>query len=193
MGQARSSSSSDADKLAAVAALGAKYKASSVLAGVEHVSAADAVRRLGRGAAVQDAAQQAQQHQQQQQQEQQQLPTPLFIDCRPDEERSVATIAGSIPLDKFDGLTVADGTEVIIFCTAGYRSGVAVKQLQTQRPALRARNLEGGILAWVHAGGDVVDSEGQPTTRVHVYGSTWNLLPHTHTGVVGPPGGRVAL
>ena len=105
----------------------------------------------------------------------------------------MATIAGSVPLEQLEGLAVADGTEVVIFCTAGYRSGVAAKQLQAQRPALRARNLEGGILAWVHAGGDVVDEEGKPTTRVHVYGSTWNLLPHTHTGVVGPPGARVEL
>ncbi len=181
-------------------ALGAKYKASAALAGVEHIDAAEAVQRFGRGAAAHDAAQQQQQQQQPQQQQQQQQQrqeerqhAPLLVDCRPAEERSVATIAGSVALEQLEGLAVADGSEVVVFCTAGYRSGVAAKQLQAQRPALRARNLEGGILAWVHAGGDVVDEEGKPTKRVHVYGSKWNLLPHTHTGVLGPPGARLEL
>ena len=42
---------------------------------------------------------------------------------------------------------------------------------------VRAYNLAGGILAWVQAGGPVVDGRtGTPTRRVHVYGRKWNLL-----------------
>ena len=39
------------------------------------------------------------------------------------------------------------------------------------------RNLKGGILAWTHAKGPLVDPNGNPTTQVHTYGTDWNLLP----------------
>ncbi len=117
----------------------------------------------------------------------------IFVDCRPTEERSVATIPGSVPHERFDAGNTPVGVEVIAFCTVGYRSGVFAKKIQSERAGLNPRNLEGGILAWVHAGGDVVDEHGKSTKRVHVYGSAWNLLPASHRGVIGPPDAQVEL
>jgi hypothetical protein len=31
------------------------------------------------------------------------------------------------------------------------------------------------LLAWSHAGGPLVDGEGRPTKRLHVFGARWDL------------------
>ena len=33
-----------------------------------------------------------------------------------------------------------------------------------------------GILDWAHAGGPLVDASGQPTTRLHAFGSKWAAM-----------------
>ena len=43
-------------------------------------------------------------------------------------------------------------------------------------------NLRGGLLAWVHDGGEVVDEKGK-TKRIHVYGRKWNLAPRSYEAV----------
>ncbi len=64
------------------------------------------------------------------------------------------------------------GQMVITYCTAGYRSGLYAKKIQKE--GWRVRNLEGSLLAWSHAGGPLVGSEG-PTKRIHVYSADWSL------------------
>jgi len=43
--------------------------------------------------------------------------------------------------------------------------------------------LRGGILAWLAAGGALVDAQGAPTNRVHVYGRRWNAVPEGFVAV----------
>ena len=62
------------------------------------------------------------------------------------------------------------GKRVVVYCTIGRRSGEYAVQLRAKE--VPVQNLEGGILAWTHAGGLLMrDSAGVrvPTKKVHVY------------------------
>lgn len=99
----------------------------------------------------------------------------LIVDVRPAAERAVSMVPGAVSLDDLDrdpGL-LGRGT-VVAYCTVGYRSGRWAQE--QRRRGVDARNLVGGVLGWAEAGGAFVDAAG-PTTRVHVYGPTWDLLP----------------
>ncbi len=50
------------------------------------------------------------------------------------------------------------------------------------RKGITMYNLRGGLLAWVHDGGKVVDQKGE-TKRIHVYGRKWNLAPSAYEAV----------
>ena len=66
------------------------------------------------------------------------------------------------------------GALVVPFCTVGYRSAQYCRQLHAE--GLRARNLEGSILAWTQAGYELVTRPAQEATaRVHVFGKQWAL------------------
>ncbi len=96
---------------------------------------------------------------------------PVLLDVRTDAERAVSVIPGSL----FDADAIAPGVEVIVYCTVGLRSGQTARQLRER--GIHALNLRGGILAWLAAGGTLVDAQGMPTQRVHVYGRRWNAVP----------------
>ena len=40
-----------------------------------------------------------------------------------------------------------------------------------------ARNLRGGILVWIAAGGGLVDAQLKPSHQVHVYAKAWAAVP----------------
>ena len=106
----------------------------------------------------------------------------VFIDARSEAERTVSTLPGA--LSEHDYLADPGrfaGTQAVIYCTIGYRSGVLTQKLGAKGVA--AANLAAGILGWLHAGGTLVDASGAPTKRVHVYGRTWDLAPLAYTAV----------
>lgn len=108
--------------------------------------------------------------------------TVVIVDVREPKERQVSVIPGAITKDEFkDGTALKGDSAIVVYCTIGYRSGVYVKKLE--KKGVRAYNLKGGILSWVHAGQGVVDEQGAVTKRVHVYGEEWNLLPEGFEGV----------
>lgn len=96
---------------------------------------------------------------------------PVLLDVRTEAERAVSVIPGAV----FDADAIASGAEVIVYCTVGLRSGQTARQLRER--GINALNLRGGILAWLAAGGTLVDAQGVPTQRVHVYGRRWNAVP----------------
>ena len=96
---------------------------------------------------------------------------PVLLDVRTEEERAVSVIPGAV----FDADALASGAEVIVYCTVGLRSGDVARQLRER--GINALNLRGGILAWLAAGGTLVDAQGAPTQKVHVYGRRWNAVP----------------
>jgi sodium/bile acid cotransporter 7 len=106
----------------------------------------------------------------------------ILVDVREPEERAVSRIPGSISKEDFEANPESyKGKRVVAYCTIGYRSG---KWAAFQwRQGVDAVNLRGSILAWTHAGGALVDAEGNPTKRVHVYGEEWDLVPEGYESV----------
>lgn len=109
----------------------------------------------------------------------------VFVDVRPDRERNVSRIPGSVSRREFERTLKDDedayvGYTVVAYCTIGYRSGEYAEKMQ--KKGVEMLNLQGSILAWVHAGQPVEDRDG-PTVRVHVYGKPWALLPEGYEAV----------
>ncbi len=100
----------------------------------------------------------------------------VFVDIREPEEMAVSRLPGAISKQAFlnhPGRYAND--TVIAYCTIGYRSGVFSREMGRQ--GIAVANLQGSILGWVLEGGPVVDAEGRPTRRVHVYADKWDLAP----------------
>ena len=98
----------------------------------------------------------------------------VLVDVRTAEEQAVSMIAGAISSEEFERrLDEFEGAAVTTYCTIGQRSGDYARKLR--RNGWQASNFDGSVLAWTHAGGELVDAEGQPTRRVHVFGERWNL------------------
>lgn len=106
----------------------------------------------------------------------------VLVDNRDPGEQTISIIPGAITDKEFvrDLESYKDKT-VVVYCTIGSRSGHYTKKLRKQ--GIDAYNLKGGVLAWAHAGGAFVDSEGKPTKQVHVYGEKWSLLPEGYEPV----------
>lgn len=101
---------------------------------------------------------------------------PVLIDVRNASERAVSLIPSALTLETFGGdASESTARPVIVYCTIGYRSTKLAAKLR--RRGFNAHNLHCGVLAWAHAGGVFVTSEGQATSQVHVYGRRWDLLP----------------
>ena len=108
-----------------------------------------------------------------------QLKSPIILDVRSKKERNISVIPNSQSLDSSQVLDPKK--PVLVYCTIGYRSSLHVQKLTKQ--GYDAFNLEGGILSWAHAGGNLLTTEGKPTKMVHTYGPLWNLLPEGYQGV----------
>jgi rhodanese-related sulfurtransferase len=99
----------------------------------------------------------------------------LFIDVRTKAERAVSMIPEAATWHEYmaESFPLPD-KKIILYCTIGYRSGLAAKELTAR--GVSVFNLACGILGWIHAGGRMVDAGG-PVERAHVYGQQWDLLP----------------
>ncbi len=99
----------------------------------------------------------------------------VFVDIRDPAEQGVSMLPGAITGEELlaDPERFAD-RPLVAYCTVGYRSGKFVQRYRDRFS--RLQNLEGGILAWLHAGGQVYH-RNLPTRRVHVYGERWTLQP----------------
>jgi sodium/bile acid cotransporter 7 len=106
----------------------------------------------------------------------------VFLDARSDAERAVSTLPGAVTEAEFTANPGRfAGKTAVAYCTIGYRSGLLAQALSGQ--GIPVANLAAGLLGWLHAGGELVDAQGAPTKRVHVYGRTWNLAPLAYTAV----------
>ena len=82
----------------------------------------------------------------------------VLIDVRTPAEHSEAHIPGSVlmPLDTLDGAKkLPEGGRVVIYCRGGVRSLKAMEILKA-KGYTGLVDLEGGITAWIAAGGTVV-------------------------------------
>jgi len=105
----------------------------------------------------------------------------LFIDHRKQSEQAVSMLPKAVPSKAFlENPEAYADRSLVAYCTIGYRSGKLAQKLQ--KKGLSVLNLRGGILAWVHAGGQVY-KDGRPVKRVHVYGKKWDLAPSAYDAV----------
>lgn len=153
-GAAADQGMSDSEKIAKIAAMYRDYKKE--FADVPDIEASEALRLSREGRA-------------------------LFIDVREEKEQAVSMLPGAVTEKQFSKDPSAyRGPTLIAYCTISYRSGKLAQKLRAQ--GLTVLNLEGGLLAWVHAGGTVYDKNGE-TKRIHVYGRKWNLAPKDYEAV----------
>lgn len=98
----------------------------------------------------------------------------VLVDVRKPEEIAVSTLPSAITKEEFEGRReeLKDRT-IVTFCTVGYRSAYAAKELSEE--GFEVLNLSGSLLSWTHIGGELVDPDGKPTRRLHVYGRRWDL------------------
>ncbi len=105
----------------------------------------------------------------------------VLIDIREPREQQVSMLPGAITEKEFmdDPAKYKDAVK-IAYCTISYRSGKFAQKLQ--KKGIIVYNLKGGMLAWVHDGGNVYDQNGE-SHRIHVYGRKWDLGPKRYRAV----------
>ena len=97
----------------------------------------------------------------------------VLIDVRSPKEIAVSRIPGAVTAAEFESnLEQYKDAVAIAYCTIGYRSGLYAQKLRQQ--GVEVLNLEGSLLAWSHAGGELVNRSGT-TKKVHVFGRQWRL------------------
>lgn len=105
----------------------------------------------------------------------------VFVDVREEKEQAVSMLPGAVTEKELLQHPEQYREKIIIgYCTISYRSGKFAQKLKVRGIAML--NLEGGLLAWIHAGGKVYDGSGE-TRRIHVYGRKWNLGPEDYEAV----------
>ena len=88
----------------------------------------------------------------------------VLVDVRTPDEQVVSMIPGAITASDFeDNRQSYEGATVVTYCTIGGRSGKYAKGLVDA--GVKAFNLRGAILAWTHAGGELIETEG-PYSRL---------------------------
>jgi len=105
----------------------------------------------------------------------------VLVDGRKRKEQAVSMIPGAISSREFErNIEHYRDKIIVVYCTIGSRSGHYTAGLI--KKGFTAYNLKGSILAWTHAGGELVNGEKE-TRRVHVYGRRWDLVPEGYEAV----------
>ncbi len=98
----------------------------------------------------------------------------VLIDVREPEEQMISMLPGAVKASDFRLEDYRPEAILVAYCTIGYRSAMLARQWR--RCQREVFSLDGGILAWCHAGLPITERE-QPTMWVHVYSADWSLLP----------------
>lgn len=108
-----------------------------------------------------------------------QIKDAVFVDSRSSREFAVSHIVDAIwvgyDTTDFSGLEkISKDSEIIVYCSVGYRSEKIADSLKKQG-FKNVYNLYGGIFEWVNQGESVVDSERKSTNKVHAYSRIWGV------------------
>lgn len=99
----------------------------------------------------------------------------VLVDVRTPAEMAVSMLPGALSREAFEAnKTAYKDRPVVTYCTIGARSGAYARTLLAEGYAVS--NLAGSVLAWTFTGESLVDSHGDSTRKVHVYGAKWDLL-----------------
>ena len=108
---------------------------------------------------------------------------PLVIDVRAPGEVAVSRLPGAIAWDESTDApppdeaiaALAEGRDIVVYCSIGYRSGRAADKLAAMKgdsvPTQRIENLEGGIFQWASEGRALDGGD-----KVHPFDATWGKL-----------------
>jgi len=103
--------------------------------------------------------------------------TIVFLDAREQDEYNVSHIKNARHVGykdlNLDGiLRLPKSTEIIVYCSVGYRSGKVTKKLE-EAGFENVKNLYGGLFEWSNQEMPLVDNDGNPTDKIHPYNSKW--------------------
>mmetsp|Transcript_38736 Transcript_38736/g.109834 ORF Transcript_38736/g.109834 Transcript_38736/m.109834 type:complete len:633 (+) Transcript_38736:61-1959(+) len=94
----------------------------------------------------------------------------LFVDCRSDAERAVSVIPNSVPAASVLDAALAEPQLVVAYCCVGAHSADWCEAQADGIWAYKMRFLAGGMAAWAHHAGNLVEPlKWSPTTRVHCW------------------------
>jgi rhodanese-related sulfurtransferase len=101
----------------------------------------------------------------------------LYLDAREEEEFNVSHVANAkwVGYKKFsiDSMSsIPKDTEIIVYCSVGFRSGSIAKKL-IKNGYTKVLNLYGGLFEWSNQELPLVDSVGKPTSKIHPYNKKW--------------------
>ncbi len=112
----------------------------------------------------------------------------VLIDIRQPKEQVISMLPHALSTFQFAQQFrkgIPSAKRIVVYCTIGFRSGKYAETLARQ--GIKSENLEGGILAWSFAGGELFtrNSEGAmvATNRIHTYSKEWNLVHPDYVGV----------
>jgi rhodanese-related sulfurtransferase len=97
---------------------------------------------------------------------------PVLLDARTPEEYAVSHLRGArlIPANLED-LKLDLSAPIVVYCSIGYRSAIAVKQLQAIGYQ-KTFNLEGSIFQWANERRPL----NRKSDRIHPYNQFWGFL-----------------
>ncbi len=103
----------------------------------------------------------------------------VLLDARESNEYEVSHIEGAINVgydnfNKSELKNLPKDTEVIIYCSVGYRSEKIGEKLE-KMGFQNVKNLRGGIFEWKNENNPVVNSQGDTTNQVHAFDKTWGV------------------
>lgn len=103
--------------------------------------------------------------------------SPVLVDVREPEEYRVSHLPEARNL--VTAAAIADhypdrNTEIVVYCSVGYRSAGVARQLQEMGYA-RVQNLRHSIFAWANQGLPLVNDNGT-TDKVHPFNRAWGSL-----------------
>jgi len=105
----------------------------------------------------------------------------VLVDVRSPEERATSMIRDAITTEQLEAdPDIAKDKVVVCYCMIGGRSGMYTQGLCER--GVNAVNMPGAVLAWSHAGGEFVDSNG-PTKRVNTHSADLDFLAQGYQAV----------
>ena len=101
----------------------------------------------------------------------------VYLDSREIEEYEVSHIknarfVGYKNADLDSVLSLPKDTEIIVYCSIGYRSGKIAEDLMDEG-FTNVLNLYGGIFEWSNQEMPLVDTTGSATVKIHPYNKKW--------------------
>jgi rhodanese-related sulfurtransferase len=103
---------------------------------------------------------------------------PLLLDVRTEAEFKVSHLAGAKriePGSETKVVAVPHDSEIVTYCSVGYRSAAFAKRLRTAG-FMHVSNLEGSIFQWANENRPLVRRRNEPTNKVHPYNRFWGTL-----------------